>query len=201
MLHRALARDARLRRIYESSLDGERLLLSGEIWSSTCHVLKKTVQGLYWATFGRFVPANELEVICLQDRRSFSLDQLVEHVRPPQVLDKSDDPLPEITPSGWARKGQVVAVQTTLSPLSGDGEQITVQRVFWLKQETPIEWIDYQPGIFFFGFVGTEEHKCICAIDLWQTLTICISAPWPSGRGTLRRGRRNPFSRERKKVT
>jgi hypothetical protein len=198
-LHKALSRDEGLRALFKDFLDGDQLRLTGEVWTASCKVIVKTVQGLYRATFDRFVPANKLEIICLRNSKSFSLDELVNEVRPPQVLDITDEPLPEITPRGWARKGQVVAAQLLMMP-EGGGEGSLIERVFWLKQDTPVEWIDYQPGIFRFGFVGTKDHRCICAIELWESLTIGVSAPWPSKRGSLRRGRNNPFSRDRAKT-
>ncbi|RZJ80392.1 MAG: hypothetical protein EON88_32040, partial [Brevundimonas sp.] len=83
-----------------AALDGEgRLILSGEILQRLTRVIFKTAQGLYSALYERFVPVNQLELICLQARQNCSLDDLVERVRPPQVLDITDEPLPEITPN------------------------------------------------------------------------------------------------------
>jgi hypothetical protein len=194
---RALERDRRLREIYERSLDGNRLILAGDLLDRISRVLFKTTQGLYHALYDRLVPAGKLRLVCFQQSRQYSLDSLVAEFRPEQVLDITDEPLPEITPSGWARKGQVALLTMTMTPVGG-GAPIEVPRVFWFKQETPVEWVQYQEGVFKFGFVGTPEHDCICAIELWESLIVGIRAPWPSGRGSLRRGRRNPFSRERR---
>jgi hypothetical protein len=195
---RAVARDAKLRAILESATRDRNFVLDGEILERITRVLVKSVQGLYKATFDRFVPAGELKLVCIRHSNDYSLENLVEEVRPPQVVDITDQPLPEITPAGWALKGQAMVVTTVLQPLNG-GTPIQIPRLFWMKQETPIEWIPYQPGVFKFGFVGTVDHACVCAIELWETFVVGVEAPWPSGRGALRRGRNNPFSRERRR--
>jgi hypothetical protein len=194
---RALSRDANLRGIYEAALDNGRVRLTGDLLRRITRVLFKTVQGLHFALYGRFVPVESLELVCFQNRAEFSLQDLVNHVRPPQVLDMSNEPLPDITPSGWARKGQGMVVTMKLTPTNG-GESITTGNVLWFKQETPIEWVPYQEGIFKFGFVGTADKHAVCAMELWETFVIGVRTPWPSGRGNLRRGRSNPFSRERR---
>lgn len=193
---RALKRDPRLRTVYEAALEDGRLLLAGDLLDRVRRVLFKTVQGVYQAVYDRFVPVDRLELVCFQHASQFSLKDLVDKFRPDQVLDITDEPLPEITPNGWARRGQAVLVTAIMTPLDG-GESLQVPRVLWIKQETPVEWIPYQEGIVKFGFVGTEAKACICAIELWETLVVGVKAPWPAGRGDLRRGRRNPFSRER----
>jgi hypothetical protein len=194
----ALARDANLRRIYADSLDEQgRVRLSGDMLDRIKEIIYKTVQGLYHATFARFVSKDDLDLVCFKSAGDFSLDRLVEYFRPPQVLDITNEPLPEITPNGWAQKGQAVVVTTKLVPVNG-GQPIDVANVLWIKQETPVEWIPYQEGIFKFGFVGTQDKEAICAMELWETLIIGVSSPWPSGRGSLRKGRNNPFSRERR---
>lgn len=196
---KALERDPRLRAIYEAALDDGRLILAGDLLDRVRHVLFKTVQGLYKSIYDRFVPVDRLELVCIQHAGQFSLEDLVDSFRPTQVLDITDEPLPEITPNGWTQRGQAVLVTATMTPLDG-GQSLQIPRVLWIKQETPVEWIPYQEGVFKFGFVGTDTKDCICAIELWETLVVGVRTPWPGGRGDLRRGRRNPFSRERRSV-
>lgn len=193
---RALAKDRKLWELFEGAKRGSQLLIDEEVLQRMSNVILKTARGLYNAVYGRFVDVTEAELICFRPISDYSVDDLVNDVRPPQVVDITDQPLPEITPSGWALKGQAMVVTTLLLPVSG-GEPIEDHRVLWVKQETPIEWIDYQPSVFKFGFVGSADKSCICVIEVRETFVCGVRLPWPSGRGSLRRGRRNPFSRER----
>jgi hypothetical protein len=81
--------------------------------------------------------------------------------------------------------------------VSPSGKSKSMKRVFRLKRETPIEWIDVQTGIFRYAFVKNEGAKSACVIKLWETLVIAVTTPWPTSRGPVRRGRKNPLSRER----
>ncbi len=80
-----------------------------------------------------------------------------------------------------------------LKPVSG---RKGIKRVFRMTRVTLIEWIPIQPGISTYAFVECEKGRTACVMDLWGTLVGAVETPWPDGRGPLRRGRRNPLSRD-----
>lgn len=67
---RALARDARLRSIIEGSrrADGN-YELAGELLASFDHVMRKTVQGLFFGLYKRFVARDQIEIMQIADQR------------------------------------------------------------------------------------------------------------------------------------
>jgi hypothetical protein len=191
---RATVRDARLRSMIEGARrDDGNYELAGELLASFDRVMRKTVQGLFFGLYERLVACDQLEVVQISDQRFASPEQVADQVRPPQFRDITDDPLPEITSCSWPVREPIYFV--TLQPVSGAQP---FQRLFRLVRETPVEWIEFQPGAFRFGFVKSEPGQVVCVIDLWKTLVVAVSAPWPDGRGPLRRGRKNPLSRDRR---
>jgi hypothetical protein len=80
-----------------------------------------------------------------------------------------------------------------LQPIAGGPP---INRVFRLKRETPVEWFPFQPQIFEFAFAKHETDGAVCVINLWQTLVVAVTVPWPDKRGPLRKGKNNPFSRD-----
>lgn len=189
---RALARDARLRSLIAGCRQQSGgYELTGEVLRSFDRVLKKVVQGLYFGLYERFVARENLELLLVADQQSTTPEQVVDQVRPPQFRDITDEPLPELTPSSWPMREPVFFV--TLQPADGTGP---VQRLFRLIRDTPVEWVEFQSGIFRFGFVKSESGQAVCVLDLWKSIVAAVSAPWPDSRGPLRRGRRNPLSRD-----
>jgi len=193
-IERALTRDARLKSILENArrADGN-FELAGELLASFDRVMKKTVQGLFFGLYERLVPRDQIEVLLISDQRFATPDQVVDQIRPPQFRDITDEPLPEITPASWPVREPVFFV--TLQPESGAQP---VQRLFRLIRETPVVWEDFGPDVFRFGFVKSESGRAVCVIDLWKTLVVAVAAPWPDGRGPLRRGCKNPRSRDKR---
>lgn len=192
-VHRAMARDARLRSIIEGARQADgNYELSCDLLTCFQRVMRKTVQGLFFGLYERLVAPDEIELFLISDQRLMSPEHVADQVRPPQLHDITDRPLPEITPSSWPVREPVFFV--TLQPVSG-GEPI--QRLFRLVRETPVEWIEFQPDVFRFSFVKGESGRAVCVMDLWKTLVVAMSAPWPDRRGPLRRGRKNPLSRDR----
>jgi hypothetical protein len=196
---RALARDARLR----SLIDAHRLPdgnydLSGDLLACCDRVFRKTVQGLFYGLYGRVVPKDQLALLSVEDQRFVTPEEVVDRVRPPALRDITDAPVPELTPSSWMVREPVFILE--LQPVGSDGDgKKKIQRLFHMVRETPVEWIKYQPNIFTFGFVKDEDGRAVCILDLWETWVVAIAAPWPDGRGPIRRGKRNPLSRERSK--
>ena len=189
---RALARDAHLRSVIELARrpDGN-YELAGELLASFDRVMRKTVQGLFFGLYERLVSRDQVQLQLVFDQRFLTAEEAVDQIRPPQFRDITDEPLPEITPYGWTVKEPIFFV--TMQPQTGGSP---VHRLFRLVRETPVEWIEFQPGVFRFAFVMNEDHRTVCVLDLWKTLIVAVAAPWPDRRGPMRRGRRNPLSRD-----
>lgn len=192
---RAFERDSRLRAIIGACRkpDGY-YVIGGELFGCIERVLIKTVQGLYYGLYGRIVEKNRLFFTSLEDLRTTTRENVVDRVRPPALQDITDIPLPELTPSCWMVREPVIIMK--LKPASSNDDE-TVQRIFRLVRDTPVEWIPYQPEVFEFAFVQNKDGKAVCILDLRKTLIATVVAPWPDKRGPMRRGRKNPFSRER----
>jgi len=142
----------------------------------------------------RLVPAGKIGLLSIGHRKTASAEDVAEKFRPSPVQELSDQPMPEINPSGWASRGSVFVAQ--LQPLSGGPP---IQGVYRLKRETPIIWEEFQPGVFKYGVVKREGADAACVIELWETLVVAMAVPWPGDRGPIRRGRRNPRSRDSRK--
>lgn len=193
-IERALARDVRLRTIIQNARrDDGNYELAGGLLASFDRVMKKTVQGVFFGLYERIVSRDQIEVLQISDQRFATPDQVVDQIRPPLFRDITDEPLPEITPSSWPVREPVFFL--TLQPESGGKP---VQRLFRMIRETPVVWEDFQPDVFRFGFVKSESGRAVCVMDLWKTLVVAVAAPWPDSRGPLRRGRKNPRSRDRR---
>lgn len=193
-LHQALARDARLRAIFEGSkaAGGGGYGLTDEVMESFRQVLFKTVQGLFFGLYDRIVRPDELELTVIDNRVSVSPEELAERFRPSPIEDITDKPMSDIGQSSWHVRQPIFIMD--LVPVGG-GKPI--KRAFRLKRETKIEWFQLQEGTFKFGFVRCEGERSVCVIELWQSLVVAVKAPWPGDRGSLRRGRKNPHSRDR----
>jgi len=191
---RALARDKRLRAVIESSrrADGNYEIV-GELLTHFNRVLTKTVQGLYFGLYERITSPHELRLLLISDCRISPAEEIAEMARPSPLRDITDEPLPEIAPNGWMVREPVFFVKFARL----DGGQPT-QRAFRLVRETPIEWVTLQEGAFRFAVVGTAEGGAVLVMELWRTLVAAIATPWPGSRGPLRKGRKNPLSRERR---
>lgn len=191
---KAVNADRRLKSTIEGSVnvDGN-YELAGELLLSFERVMKKTMQGLYYGLYHRILSPDQLELLVISDQRFLTPDQLVDQIRPTQFRDITDDPLPDLTPNSWPLREPVYFVK--LQPTSGGEPQ---QRILRLIRETPVDWEDFGVDVFRYGFVKSESGKAVCIMDLWKTLVVAIAAPWPDGRGRLRRGRKNPRSRDRR---
>lgn len=196
-LHRALARSPKLRTVFDRSLqpDGN-YLLTEELLSSVERVACKTAQGLYHGFYNRFVGRESLQLLAVEDAKRVSVEDLVLRLRPSPLEEIDlDQPMSEISPASWHSRQPVVAVK--LAPVGGG---LPVERLFRLKQATPVEWIDLQKGIFRFAFVGQESGDAACILEIWESLIIAVGVPWPNERGGMRKGRNNPLSRERRQT-
>lgn len=191
-LDRSYERHPKLRHMLEASREsnGDHRL-TDELLASFQRVFRKTVQGLFFGLYRRLVPEEELQLMRVEDRRVVTPDDVIAQIRPSPLRDITDEPLSEITPSSWHSRQPIIILD--LQPVAGGP---MVQRAFRLVRETPVEWIHFQPGVFSFAFVKCEDEGSACVFELWQTLVVTMKAPWPDGRGPLRRGRKNPLSRD-----
>lgn len=192
-VERALIRDKRLKSLIDAhrASDGS-YELRGELLACFERVFIKTVQGLFFGMYERIIPKAQLSFLRVDDSRLITVDEVISRVRPNPLRDITDETLPAITSSSWPVREPVIIMESrSLEP----GTE-PVRRIYRLVRETPVEWIKYQPGIFTLGVVKGEDGRAVCLLDIWQTLIVSVSAPWPSRRGPLRRGKKNPLSRD-----
>lgn len=191
---RALARDNKLRGIFDRSRtpDGN-LALTDELRASLNNVVYKTVQGLFYGLYNRFVALSDLKMLRIENSRFVSAESVVEALRPSPVDNFAERPLSEISANSWHVR-QPIFFANIISPT---GQKLVI--TFRLKRETPIEWNDLQPGIFRYAFVKEEGAASACIIEMWSALVVAVQTPWPDDRGPKRKGRNNPMSRERRK--
>jgi hypothetical protein len=191
-LDRALRRDARLREVLNQSLQPNRNFHPDrEVLTAFQRVFQKAAQGLFFGMYQRLVPAEQVRLIRVIDRRAVSPEQVIAELRPNPLVDITDQPLSEISPNSWHVREPIFIME--MVPAQGGEPE---RRAFRLKRDTDVEWIPFQPKVLEFAFVKHEEEGMACVLELWQTLIVAVSAPWPDDRGPLRRGRKNPFSRE-----
>jgi hypothetical protein len=151
---------------------------------------------LFYGLYQCFVPKDQLRILSVEDQRFVTRDTVADRLRASPLRDITDAPLPELTPKGWLVREPVYFIE--LHPVGPGSEgKAPTRRVFHLVRDTPVEWIEYQPSIFTFGVVKREDGGAACILDLWETLVVAVAAPWPDRRGPMRRGKKNPFSRER----
>jgi len=194
-VYRALARDRRLRSVIDSARNSDgNYELTGQLLVSVDRVMRKTIQGLFFGLYERFVSASEIEPLWLVDQRFMTADQVIDQVRPSPLRDITDEQLPAITPASWPVREPIFFIT-----MKSAQSQERVQRIFRLVRETPVEWVEFQPDVFRFAFVRSEDGRAVCILDLWKSLLVVVAAPWPDRRGPLRRGKRNPLSRERRR--
>lgn len=192
-LERALARDMRLRGIIERSLQPYgSYCLTDELRYSIDRVFRKTVLGLFFGLYDRLVDPNSLRLLRIVNSRLMSAEKIAGELRPPPFEDITDKPVSEISPRSWHSREQVIVKQ--MQPAGGGP---LMNRLIRLKRGAPIEWTDFQPGIFRFTFVKRYGAGAACIFELWKTLIVAIATPWPDGRGPVRRGKKNPLSRDR----
>lgn len=191
---RGLARNAKLRALIDAQRTANGFKISPELFKIFEAVFRKTVLGLFFARYKQLRPLKEFRVLSIEDARSTTLDNVVDRIRP-RVVDVTDQPLSEVSDS---MLGRTFVMGATLMPLSGGITPMQLQRVVRFTPDQPIEWVETQPGIFKFGFLQRQpEGGAACIMELWNTLIVTISAPWPGDRGGLLKGRNNPLSRER----
>jgi hypothetical protein len=191
-IDRAIAHNGRLRGVLERArLSDGTYVINSEVEASFRRIAFKTVQGLYYGLYHRLVSRDDLAFLCFGDRRLTTAEQIVDELRPSPLRDITDEPLSEITPWSWHSRGPILIA--TLEPIAGGP---AIQRAFRLTRESSPEWQTVQPGIFRYVFMKRDGGGAACVMELWETSIIAVATPWPDDRGPLRRGRRNPMSRD-----
>jgi hypothetical protein len=189
---RAFERNRKLQALFERNRNREGdYVVGAEILSSFERVAFKTVQGLFYGLYRRLIARNELKLLCVGDLRLTTAEEIVDELRPSPLDDITDEPVSEITPNSWHSREPIFLAQ--LTPVAGEPP---INRIFHLTRESPPVWEAFQPGIFRYTFVKREGGGGACVMELWETTVIAVAVPWPDDRGPLRRGRRNPMSRD-----
>lgn len=191
-IDRALSRNQKLQAVLERSRgrDGN-YVVNTEILSSFERVAFKTVRGLFYGLYRRLISNNELSLLCVGDRRLTTAEQIVDELRPSSFHDITDEPLSEITAHSWHSREPIIIA--TLQPVTGGAP---INRAFHLIKESAPAWTTIQHGVFRYTFIKRDGGGAACIMELWETSIIAVATPWPSDRGPLRRGRRNPGSRD-----
>ena len=187
-LERALKRDNRLKSVIDQGYQPNGMYtLTEEIAACFDRVFRKTVQGLFFWLYARLVSPDKLKLLSVESHATTTVDDVINALRPSPVEDISDQPLSELTPHSWHARQPILIVK--MVPISGGDP---VNHLLRLKRETPVKWFPFQPGIFSFAFVKREGEEAACIIDLWQTMIVTVTAPWPDRRGPLRKSRKKP---------
>lgn len=192
-LDRAIFRNQRLQRLLDRSRQSDdTYVINSEIQMSFERVALKTVQGLFYGLYRRLVGKDELKLLCLGDRRLTDAETIVDELRVSPLRDITDEPLSEITPYSWHAREPVIIVN--LAPVAGGAPK---QRIFRLGRETAPVWLDFGPDVFCYTFVKRDDGGGVFVMEIWNTFVIAVATPWPDDRGPLRRGRKNPLSRDK----
>ena len=144
-VYRALARDTRLRGVIDSARrDDGNYEFGSQLAVSFERVMRKTVQGLFFGLYERFVSASEVSPLFLVDQRLMSADAVVDWVRPSPLRDITDEPASgnnsvQLARS-WARFSALLwAPRTAIS---------SVERLFRLVRDAPAQLGGIPAGYF-----------------------------------------------------
>jgi len=190
---RTMQRNPKIRQILEEARQSDgNYALKGALLDSVRRVFFKTVQGMFYGLYDRLVPNKDLFLLRVDDQRQTSVEDVIAAIRPNPIEDITDKPLSEISPHSWHSRQPILTMQL-VDPATGQ----EFQKLFRLVRDTPVEWVHFQKDTFGAAFVKCDD-ACACVIDLWKTLIVTVRAPWPGDRGPLRRGKKNPLSRDNK---
>lgn len=190
-LEGTLKRNPKIRQILEDAKQAEgNYALKGALLDSIRRVSFKTVQGMYYGLYDRIVSNADLFLLRVEDQRHTTIENVLTAIRPNPLEDITDKPLSEISPNSWHSRQPILTMEV-IDPVTGQKSQ----RVFRLVRETLVEWVRFQENTFGVAFVKCDD-TCACVMDLWSTLIVTVKAPWPGNRGPIRRGKKNPLSRD-----
>lgn len=190
---RALANDPSLKEVIANSktLDGN-YELTGVLKEAFDRVIRKTAQGLYFGLYGTVPAINLFELLAIEHTDSSRVDDLVSRFRHDGMRELVDEPLPSVTQTGLRNVFVVEALMTNAE--TGQTESLH-QSVMQIPVQSNVEWTVYQESTIRFAFFEGEGGDAVCVVELWGTLVCAVRAPWPSQRGALRKGRKNPYAR------
>jgi len=181
-VYRAMERDSRLKSTIERCFQANGYFQPNtEILTCMDRILRKTVQGLYFATYGDFVTKENVQILEVTHTKQESAESLVAHFRRSSTPDFSVGIWPEVRPRPRRLEKAV------RSAVLGSGCENDLMR--------PVEWIDVQKDAFRFTFFRGEADRAICVLEVRRTIAAAALCPWPSKRGPIRRGRNNPLAR------
>jgi hypothetical protein len=188
---RAMARDRKLKALLEGTRgkDGN-YFLTDDLRESFRIVLFKTAQGLFRGLFEQIIPESSIRYLLIQDLRTVSVESVLESIRP-SMVEISNETVSEISPNSWHTQRPLTFMK--LAPISGGPEKILV---FRQVRQPPVDWFTFQEGIFSAALVEDKNEEAVLVCRLWDTVIASLGVPWPGGRGPLRRGKNNPFSRD-----
>jgi hypothetical protein len=190
---RAFAQDPSLRDAIAECRDPEgNFILSGEVNTAFDRIMRKVAQGLYFGLYGRVPGIEKFELLSVEHSQYQSPNEVVARLRKPAFRDITDKPVPGLTQRGLTNVYVVQAVMTNIAT----GESHTVsENVFHDVKQEEVEWITYQADTLSFAFFQYEAGDAVCVMNFWGTLITVVKVPWPSQRGSLRKGRKNPNAR------
>jgi hypothetical protein len=190
---RAFAQDPSLRVVVEGckNLEGH-FTFTGEIYTAFDRVLRKTAQGLYYGLYGRVPMLDKFKLLSIEHSDRRVPEDVIFGLRKPAFRDITYESLPTLNSRGLPNVYVVQAVMTNLA--TGESHAVS-ESVFHDMRQKEAEWTVYQAGTLRFTFFQDDSGDAICVMDLWGTLIAAVRAPWPSQRGVLRRGRKNPNAR------
>lgn len=190
---RALAQDSSLREAIDQCRNPQgNYQICGEVSTAFDRVLRKTAQGLFYGFYDRVPALKEFELLSLEHSEYQTPDAVVSRLRKQGLRDITDEPLPPINGRGLPN---VYVVQTVVTSRETGRSRTLTENAFYDTRQEDVEWTWYQQGTLQFTFFRGQDGNCICVMDLWSTLICAVKAPWPSQRGPLRKGRKNPNAR------
>ncbi|MGA8939612.1 MAG: hypothetical protein WB439_10640 [Acidobacteriaceae bacterium] len=166
--------------------------LTGTVQEAFDRVIRKTAQGLYFGLYDKVWAIDCFELLTIEHTDSTSAEQLVSRFRRDGVRSLTDEALPCVTQTGLRN---VFVVEATLTDVRTHQSRSLYQCVLSLPVQADVEWTIYQEDTIRFTFFEGEAGGAVVVMELWGTLVCAVKTPWPSQRGVLRRGRRNPNAR------
>ena len=192
-IDRAFAQDSTLRDDVEACKNSDgHFAFTGEVYTAFDRVLRKTAQGLYYGLYGRVPALDKFKLLSIEHTQYRNSDEVISRHRKTGYRDISDEPLPTLGSRGLPN---VYVLQTVLTNAATGAQYTMNQNVILDTRQDAVEWVEYQAGTLSFTFFQDEDRGAICVMNLWGTLISAVQTPWPSQRGSLRRGRNNPNAR------
>lgn len=166
--------------------------LSGEALKAFDLVVRKTAQGLFYGLYAKVEPIEKFGLLSIEHTAYCAISDVVTRYRRDSVRDITDDAVPSIS-SGGAQN--IYVMELAYENVLTGRTNIASRAAIYASPQKPIDWVEYQAGTLRFAFFQGQDDGAVCLIDMWDTLICAVRTPWPSQRGVLRRGRKNPNAR------